>query len=64
MDWVKAEERLPRLRMDNNGNADFVLVRYKESPECGSEFQTANVFWVNAHSDQITHWAKIDSPLD
>ncbi|HEK1482733.1 TPA: DUF551 domain-containing protein [Pseudomonas aeruginosa] len=61
--WISVNDRLPTVvctNVDGVENVNFVLVRYREAPVCGSEFQTANAVWVNGMGkDQISHWMEI-----
>ncbi|HNQ32015.1 MAG TPA: DUF551 domain-containing protein [Candidatus Woesebacteria bacterium] len=62
-EWISVEDRLPEV-VEINGCCNFVLVRYRDrfSPECGSEYQTSNTIYVNAHPEKFTHWMPIPEP--
>jgi hypothetical protein len=65
-EWVDINDKLPNswwLPNDQGIMAvNSVIVRYKNRPECSSEFQTSNTVYVNKFPEKFTHWAYINDP--
>ena len=61
--WIPIGERLPEVIITND-ECNVVLVKYKEAPECGSEYQTANTAYFNQHPERYTHWKYITPPTE
>lgn len=56
--WISVQDRLPKIKMDADGNYNFVLVKWRRDSRCDNipDIDVCNTVYLNQNSDLATHW--------